>query len=173
MKDSGEKHSSYCPKPKNSSKDSLCNEAENKKFLKASVDFITANLNIYRIPEKWLGAGWIGQGATCETVLDILKGANIPDLKRYFSDGILPVLAVQTKQTSIWFLQSISYDHFSLFAFTKAQGWGVPSNLQGSYGQTLSPMGAFEPYFFDPEIKHAKLRVTLKGTSFTCAPQPK
>ena len=173
MKDAGVKHSSYCPMPKNPSKVSLCNEAENRKFLKASVGFVMDNLNTYRIPENWLGAGWIGQGATCDTVLDILKGANIADTKKYFSSGILPVLAVQPKQKSIWFLQSISYDHFSLFAFTKIKGWGVPNNLQGSYGQTLSPMGAVEPYFFDPEIKHAKLRVTLKGTSFTCAPQPK
>ena len=173
MKDAGVKHSSYCPKPKIATKDSLCNEAENKKFLKASVDFITRNLNTYRIPEKWLGAGWIGKGATCSTVLDILKGANISESKKYFSEGIFPVLAVQPEQKSIWFLRAISYDHFSLFAFTKGKGWGKPDNLQGSYGQSLTPMGAVDPYFFDPDIKHSGLRVTLKGNTFTCGPQPK
>ncbi len=173
MKDAGVKHSSYCPKPKITTKESLCSEAENKKFLKASVDFITRNLNTYRIPEKWLGAGWIGKGATCSTVLDILKGANIAESKKYFSEGIFPVLAVQPEQKSIWFLRAISYDHFSLFAFTKGKGWGKPDNLQGSYGQTLNPAAAVDPYFFDADIKHSELRVTLKGSTFSCGPQPK
>jgi pimeloyl-ACP methyl ester carboxylesterase len=168
MTDAGAKHSSYCPKPKLSTVSSACVESVNQKFLKASVDFVVKNVKTYEIPSKWLGEGWIGRGATCETVLDIMKGSSLPEARKYLKNGFLPVLAVQPKEKSIWFLNASSYDHFDLLAFTKGKRWGFPDNLQGSYGKTLGPIAGFEPYFFDPGIKHAGLQLDLNGSTFTC-----